>query len=246
MDLSLSGLSDSYVRINPLAEGNTVVTVTASDGSSTATQTIAVTVLSQNSAPLAVGTIPAQTLTAAGTPYQVDVAANFNAPNIYILTYTVSSDDTNVATATVLGSVVTITPHNAGSATITVTASDGSLTATQTIVVTVEKMGDTDVCDRTPKVRNAIVAAVNGVSDCGDVTTTNLAAIRSLDVSHRGVTSIKSGDFDRLSDLQMLHLNDNQLSSLDPDIFDGLNNLQHLNLHWNRLSSLDPAYLQRA
>ena len=240
VDLSPSGLSDSSVRIDPLAEGQTVVTVTANDGSSTATQTIAVTVLTQNSAPLAVGTISAQTLTTAGIPYQIDVAANFSAPNIHILTYTVSSNDTNVATATVSGTVVTITPHNAGNATVMVTASDGSLTASQTIGVTVTRgtieEPIVDVCSRTSQVRDAI-AAKFGV-DCADITPHHLVSIASLFLSRKQISTLKKGDFSGLTNLVQLELVTNQLTSLEAGIFSGLSNLRQLQLVQNDFPSL--------
>ena len=43
-----------------------------------------------------------------------------------------------VATVSISGAIATITPESVGSATVTVTASDGTLTATQHIAVTVE------------------------------------------------------------------------------------------------------------
>ena len=58
------------------------------------------------------------------------------------------------------------------------------------------------------------------------------------DLSHQGVTSLSSGDFNGLSKLQKLYLNDNNLSSLPEDIFNNLSELQDIRLHNNKLSSL--------
>ena len=91
-----------------------------------------------NQAPVAVNTIPAQTLTVGGSTASINVSGNFRDPENDSLTYTATSDNTRVATISVSGAVVTITPESRGSATITVTASDGTLTATQDIAVTVE------------------------------------------------------------------------------------------------------------
>ena len=91
-----------------------------------------------NQAPEPVGTISAQTLTVDGPDATVNVSSNFRDPNNDSLTYTATSDNTRVATVRVSGAVVTITPQRVGSATVTVTASDGTLTATQRIAVTVQ------------------------------------------------------------------------------------------------------------
>ena len=58
------------------------------------------------------------------------------------------------------------------------------------------------------------------------------------DLSHQGIASLSSGDFNGLSNLRTLYLNDNNLSSLPEDIFNGLSNLQWLRLGGNELSSL--------
>ena len=128
----------STVTITPVAVGSATVTVTASDGSLTATQTIAVTVNSANRAPTKVGTILPITLTAGGSAANVDVSSKFSDPDNDALSYSAVSSDTTKATVSVSSSTVTITPVAVGSATVTVTARDNDgLTATQTISVTV-------------------------------------------------------------------------------------------------------------
>ena len=91
-----------------------------------------------NRAPVAVGSIPAESLNP-GQSRTIDVASYFRDPDRNALTYAASSSNTGVATASVSGSRVTVTGVAAGSATVTVTASDpAGLTATQTIAVTVQ------------------------------------------------------------------------------------------------------------
>ena len=95
-----------------------------------------------NSAPEAVGSIPAQTLTAGGTAGSVNAGRYFRDPDGDALTYTARSSRSGVVTASVSGSTVTLTPVAAGTATVTVTARDpGGLTATQSIAVTVQAGG---------------------------------------------------------------------------------------------------------
>ena len=91
-----------------------------------------------NRAPVASGTIPAQTLTE-GQPATVNVASLFSDPDGDALSFTASTSNAGVAAATVSGSTVTITAVAAGTATITVTARDpGGLTAALSANVAVE------------------------------------------------------------------------------------------------------------
>ena len=94
------------------------------------------------------------------------------------------------------------------------------------------------VSERTPQVRDAIVAAVPGVNSANDVTEAHLAAITDLDLSSQSITSLKVGDFEGLTGLEELRLYNNQLTILPEDIFDGLTALTTLHLYRNQLSSL--------
>ena len=101
------------------------------------------------------------------------------------------------------------------------------------------------VCDRTPQVRDAIVAAVPGVSDCNNVTEAHLAAITNLnlqgnpfDLEVNDLKALKPGDFSGLSSLKTLKLGNNDLTTLPTDIFSGLSSLTFLDLDGNDFSSL--------
>ncbi len=138
-----ASMSRADLTLTPVRAGSTTVTVTASDGSSTATQRFTVQVQSQqrtqpvNQPPAAIGTISPQTFTVNGTSWRVNIANYFRDADGDSLTYTAWSDNTNIATVRRSGAEVTITPQGVGSTTIHVTASDGSLEATQSISVTV-------------------------------------------------------------------------------------------------------------
>ena len=91
-----------------------------------------------NRAPEARGSIPDQALTLGGPAATVDVANNFADPDGDALSYTVSSSNSGVATASMSGTVVTVQPVAPGAATVTVTARDASgLTASLSFAVTV-------------------------------------------------------------------------------------------------------------
>ena len=98
-----------------------------------------------NRAPTATGSIDAQTVVA-GESVSVNVAGNFTDPDGNTLSFSAASSDDAVATASVSGSNVTINGVAAGTATVTVTASDpGGLSATQSISVTVEAVNQAPV-----------------------------------------------------------------------------------------------------
>ena len=87
---------------------------------------------------MAVGSIPAQVMTA-GQTVTVDVSPFFSDPDGGALTYTAASSDAGVVSVSLTGSNLTVTAVAAGTATVTVTATDpDGLTATQSAGVTVE------------------------------------------------------------------------------------------------------------
>ncbi len=104
--------------------------------------------------------------------------------------------------------------------------------------ITVVPDGSTPVSERTPQVRDAIVAAVPGVNSASDVTAAHLAAITTLYLSNKGITALKSGDFDGLTALTTIRLWDNELTTLPADIFDGLTTLTALYLRDNAFTTL--------
>ena len=137
-DVATASVSGSNVTLTGAAPGTATITVTATDpGGLSATQTFEVTVSSTNRAPTVSAAIPDQTLEA-GAQVTVDVSGAFSDPDGDALSYEATSDASDVATASVSGSDVTVAGEAAGTATITVTATDpGGLSATQTFDVTV-------------------------------------------------------------------------------------------------------------
>ena len=134
--VATASVSGSTVAVTAAAQGTTTVTVTAADPEGlTATQIFESVV--PNRPPAQAGRVPDQTVRAEET-ITVDLAPSFEDPDGDALTYSATSSNTAVATASVAASLVTITGAAAGSATITVTARDpDGLTATQQVGVTV-------------------------------------------------------------------------------------------------------------
>ena len=134
-----ASMSGSVMTITGVSEGSTSLTVTASDPDGLeARQRTRVAVQAVNGAPQAVGSIPSQALDE-GSSVTVQTHSYFRDPDGDRLSYRVTSSNTRVATASVTGAgVVAISGEAAGSATVTMTASDpDGLTATQDISVTV-------------------------------------------------------------------------------------------------------------
>ncbi|MCY3887788.1 MAG: putative Ig domain-containing protein, partial [Chloroflexi bacterium] len=103
---------------------------------------------------------------------------------------------------------------------------------------------DPSVCDRSPDVRAAILAAL-GTRDCARITAPQLAGITALrfprlsDARNTGaVYTLQAGDFHGLSGLTTLDLARHRLSSLPAGVFAGLEGLTVLRLNGNRLTAL--------
>ena len=88
-----------------------------------------------NREPTIVSTIPFQTLTVGGNATSLNMSLYFSDPDSDNLRYTAESDNTSVATVSVSGTQIVITPKGIGSAIVTVTASDGTFRVVQYLSV---------------------------------------------------------------------------------------------------------------
>ena len=115
-----------------------------------------------------------------------------------------------------------------------------SVTAGQSVVgFDATAVSDEGVCNRTPAV-SAEIARKARVESCAEVTDEMLGGVFFLDLGGKGITRLRSGDFDGLVALRGLYLNVNQLEELPPDIFQGLPSLLTLWLAYNPLGELPP------
>ena len=110
--------------------------------------------------------------------------------------------------------------------------------------VTIVNALPADVCERTPLVRDALVAAIPEVSDCADVTTAHLTGVERLNFWGAGITQLRANDFSGLSSLEFLSLNSNSLRSLPEGIFRDLSSLRELWLWDNPLQTLSKNVFQ--
>ena len=225
----LAQMRGSEVAITPIGAGDAMVTVTASDGELTATQTLSVSVVAtptENEAPVAIDVIPAQSLTVDGAASTVDISAYFSDANGDTLTYAAWPDDKNVLGLRREGTLLTITPKAAGSATVTVRARDPEgLQAFQSISVFVSttEIPVTDVPAETWMPDANLRAAVRDALGLAPNDALTQQAIQ-------GLTSLRYLGPD-LSDNQKI----TDLTGLEYAL-----NLEHLDLYMHLISDLRP------
>ena len=94
------------------------------------------------------------------------------------------------------------------------------------------------VCDRTAEIRDAIVSAVTEVTDCAEITETQLGQITTLTLFAVSITALAADDLVGLSGLVTLNLAYTGLTVLPPTVFDDLTSLDNLWLNNNQLQTL--------
>ena len=165
------------------------------------------------------------------------------------LTYSLSGTDASSfsidSTSGQLSTKTTLDYETKRVYTLIITVSDGNLTDAITVIISVIDVAETTlvsttlaVSDRTPVVRDAIVAAVPNITAAEDVTATHLSAITALNLRSMGITALQSGDFAGLTGLTNLNLYGNMLSGLPYGIFEGLTALTILRLGGNAVDPL--------
>ena len=251
--VSTTGQLQTNAALDYETKASYSVTITVADGnggSDSITVTINVTDVNEtpaNTPPVFTdGTSTTRTI-AENTDANVNIGtaiAGTDADND-TLTYTLNGTDAAafsiVSTTGQLQTNAALDYETKSSYSVTITVADGSggsasIAVTINITDVVEST-ITPVNQRTPAVRDAIVAAA-GVASANDVTEAHLAAITRLDLRNKSITALKVGDFDGLTALTSLPLNNNALTSLPPGIFDGLTALTTLWLNDNDLTSL--------
>lgn len=119
---------------------------------------------------------------------------------------------------------------------VKVTSEDGTHSETYKLVVT--RDGAADGCIRSAAVQLAILAAIPGTDECGELTMEELATITKLDLSSQGISSLGERDLAGLVSLEELNLRNNELRSLTSGVFSELKELQYIRLDLNELHSL--------
>ena len=164
------------------------------------------------------------------------------------LTYSLSGTDATgfriLSTSGQLQTSAALDYETKTSYTVTVSVSDGkggsdSITVTINVRDVAELPdGITPIRQRTPQVRDAIVAAVPGVNNPDNVTAAHLEAITSLRIMDEGITALKSGDFDGFTKMTKLYLAHNSIHDISP--LEDLTSLKELYLTDNSIGNISP------
>ena len=220
--LSVAGAT---VTIRAMRQGTATATVTASDpGGLSVSQTFEVTV--PNRPPRVIDSIAARELFR-GDSATLDMTAHFDDPDGDALIFTAQTSDEGVVSASVSGSVMTVTGVAGGEAEITVTATDpDALSATLSAEITVIPHPD----------RAALVALFEAAGGPNWNRNDNWLSDEPLD-RWRGVGVNREGR------VIWLFMQGNNLTGRIPPEFGALTELENATLSFNRLSGAIPPEL---
>ena len=249
---------DATLQAVGLAQGSATVAVTATDvGGLTAEQDFAVTV--PNRAPEVVNEIDDVAIFEDVT-VNIALADYFDDPDGDDLAYSASSSDNEVATVTISGDAVAVTGVAAGSADITVTASDGSLSASQNFTASVrDELTDRDVLeilydstDGDNWLRNTNWKSTAPLDDWWGISTDSSGRVATIVLYTNNLSGSIPAELGDLANLEFLGLGNlgdpdllpfNELTGSIPSELGDLANLEFLDLSINELTGSIPAEL---
>ena len=210
-----------------------------------------------NRPPEPVGAVPAQALAESGPAVGVHLDAWFSDPDEDELTYAAASSHAGPVGALVSGGTVWLVPGTAGTATVTVTASDpDGLSADQAIAVTTAPSAAAR-SDR--EVLEALYEAAGGagwtdstgwrtpapLGEWYGVSTDAAGRVTGLGLDDNGLAGGIPPALGRLAELETLDLGGNALGGPIPGELGRLANLGRLSLSANRLTGPVPGELGR-
>ena len=247
------------------------VGVVADDGYGGVTSIqVVVSVTDVNEPPLVAGTVPDQELVVEGPAVAVKLSPYFKDPENDLLTYAALSSDESVATATIKDSEASLAPGSAGTATITVTATDpsGNESAGLIISITVtsyvqlcssgvvipewtDEAGLVADCAVLLEIRDELAGDGSLNWDSGtaieDWTGVWIAGtpgrVQRLLLGSLSLNGTVPAKIAQLDSLTRLDLDKNKLTGTIPTELGSLANLRHLHLFNNRLTGPIPAEL---
>ena len=165
----------------------------------------------------------------ATTQYTADLLLNVDFVTVWASGASVSilppDDDAGLP-----GHQLRFTPGQSRRIDVAVTAGNGTTMKSYRIDAT---RLETDVCQRTAAVRDAIVGALAGVDDCTDVSAAQLRGIRKVPAAarlHLKAPTFRRGDFAGMPGLETLILEPTLAKTLPVGLLDGLTGLKNLQI----------------
>jgi len=140
-------VSGSIVTLNEEGLGTANVTVTASDGSLSVDDQFSITINNVNDAPVVDNPVADLSYNEYFTVATVDFTNVFSDKDGDDLTYMVTSNDTEVVTASITSTTLTINEVGLGTATLVLTASDGEFSIDDRIKIVVNNVNDRPVLE---------------------------------------------------------------------------------------------------
>ncbi len=229
-------VTGSMMAVTPVAVGTGAATVRATDPLGLhVEQTFTVTVSAADSAPVVTHPIADMTLTVGGRSETVTLSSHFQDPEQGELTFSASSGDTAVSTATVTDDVLTVTAAAAGSASVTVRASDqnGLTSAPAVFTVTGKSPVNVEIPDANLR---PVVEQELGKEPGETITSAEMEHIRALEGTELDIEDLRGLEF--ATGLTDLNLGINAISDLTP--LSGLTNLRNLGLRENAITDVTP------
>ena len=221
-------MSGSEVTVTPIAEGWTIIRITAQDAEELAEQTFIVAVGDVEGPLLApIGTIPAQALDVEAPAVVLPVGRYFAGE---VQEWAVSSGDAEIVTAEISGGAVSLSPVSIGQTTVTVEASRGDLRAKQSFSVVVRPDTSPEVSIPDAGLRDAIRSSLK-LEDGDPLTEQKMRQLIRLEAGHFQITDLTG--LERAVNLAFLNLRDNQISVISA--VGNLTDLWHLNLSQNQI-----------
>ena len=243
--VNTSGQLRTHVALDYEIKASYSVTVTATDGDNLSdTTTVTISVTDVNEAPSFTEGSTATRAIAENTASETNIGSAVAATDPDTgdtLTYTLGGTDAASfsidGTTGQLQTSAALDYETQTAYTLTITVSDSELTDTIDVTINVTDVNDSyPLYGRTQQIQNEIVRKVNGVNRADNVTVAHLRAITALYLNNKGITSLKSGDFDDLTALTLLNLNGNSISDISP--IAGLTKLTHLHLNNNSIRDI--------
>lgn len=143
-------LSGTTLNISERGLGSATITVNATDGTLGVSDQFVVTVINVNDAPVAINPVNDQVYNERFGSATVSIATVFSDPDGDALTLSARSNNPDIVAVNLSGTTLTILEEGLGDATVTVTASDGSLSQQDVFAVRVNNVNDP------PRVANPI------------------------------------------------------------------------------------------
>lgn len=126
LDVATVSITGTVLTITEVADGSTNVIITASDDRGGSVSEAFVVTIESNNVPSVVSPVADQSFAEGFVSSTIEIGAVFYDADGDVLSYSVSSDDAEIVSASITGSTITLTEVNSGTVDVTLTADDAN------------------------------------------------------------------------------------------------------------------------